>query len=255
MQDFSNLIRSVDPDRFLAGLFAPEERRDAYFLLCAFNHEIARAREVTSQGMLSLIRLQWWREVVEGTVRRHEVAEPLGEALNAGLLDRAALLAMIDAREAEADDEIADLAGLSAYLEGSAGGFAVAAGKLLGADDADLDRLRRLGAVYGLAGILANVVALARVERCLLPADALRAHGLTTHHVIADPRCAAPVIADLAGQGLGWFRAARGHLPRRAIAAALPAVLGARDLKRKGGHRRLLGDRLAVVYAAATARI
>ena len=255
MPDFTNLIRSVDPDRFLAGLFVPEEKRAAYFLLCAFNHEIARAREVTSQGLLSLIRLQWWREVVEGTLRRHEVAEPLREALAAGVLDRAALLAMIDAREAEADDEIADLASLAAYLEGSAGGFAVAAGMLLGADDRALERLRKLGAVYGLAGILANVSALARVERCLLPIDALAAHGLTPHHVIADPRCAALAIADLAGQGLGWFGAARGFLPRPVIAAALPAVLGSRDLKRKGGHRRLLGDRLAVVWSAATARV
>jgi 15-cis-phytoene synthase len=255
MQDFSALIRTVDPDRFLAGLFAPAERRPAYFLLCAFNHEIARAREVTSQGMLSLIRLQWWREVVEGTRRRHEVAEPLGEALEAGLLDRAALLAMIDAREAEADDEIADLATLRAYLEDSAGGFAVAAGKLLGADEVVQARLRRLGAVYGLAGVLANVSALARAGRCLLPADLLGAHGLTPHHVMHDPRSAAPAVAELAGQGLEWFGAARGDMPRRAVAAALPAVLGVRDLKRKGGHRRLLGDRLAVVWAAMTAKV
>jgi len=254
LRDFSALIREVDPDRFLAGLFVPAAKRPAYFVLCAFNHEIARAREVASIGMLALIRLQWWREVVEGVVRRHEVAEPLGQALAEGVLERDSLLAMIDAREAEADAEIADFASFAAYLDAGAGGFAVAAGHLLGAEAALLPRLRKLGAVYGMAGQLANVAALARHERCLLPTDRLAAHELSVHHVLHDPNCATPVLEELAGQGLGWFDEARGAMPRNVIAAALPAVLAARDLKR-GVHRRLLGDRLAVVRSALLGRI
>ena len=73
-------------------LFAPADRRETLFLLYAFNHELARAREVASQPTLALIRLQWWREVIEGARRRHEVAAPLGEALDAGRLDAADLL-------------------------------------------------------------------------------------------------------------------------------------------------------------------
>ena len=71
--------------------------------LYAFNHELARAREVVSEPPLALIRLQWWREVVEGAYRRHEVAEPLRAAVDAGELDRGDLLRLIDAREAEAE--------------------------------------------------------------------------------------------------------------------------------------------------------
>ncbi len=254
MSDFSARIREIDPDRFLAGLFVPSEKREAYFLLCAFNHELARAREVASLGMLALIRLQWWREVVEGTKRRHEIAEPLSEALEAGGLDQASLLSMIDAREAEADDAIPDLASLQTYLEGSAGGFAVAAGRLLGAGDADLGRLRRLGAVYGLAGLLLNVTALARQERCLLPQDILAAHALSVHDVIHDPRAAAPVVAELSALGLRWFSDASGRMPRAVIAAGLPAILAARDLRR-GVYRRLFGDRAALTIAGLAGRL
>ena len=60
------LVRRHDPDRFLTALFAPPEKRDALLTLYAFNHELARAREVASEPPLALIRLQWWREVVEG---------------------------------------------------------------------------------------------------------------------------------------------------------------------------------------------
>ena len=139
MTDLSPLgaiVRRHDPDRFLTTLFAPPNKREALFLLYAFNHELARAREVTSEPTLALIRLHWWREVVEGTSRRHEVAGPLGTALDAGVFDPADLLAMIDGREAEAEPSIATLADFRAYVLATAGGLAVAAGRLLGADNA-----------------------------------------------------------------------------------------------------------------------
>ena len=77
------LVRRHDPDRFLTALFAPPDRRDALLTLYALNHELARAREVVSEPPLALIRLQWWREVVEGAPRRHEVASPLSAAIAA----------------------------------------------------------------------------------------------------------------------------------------------------------------------------
>src|SRR6185436_14744881 len=114
--DLAALVRRHDPDRFLTALFAPPEKRDALLALYAFNHELARAREVVSEPPLALIRLQWWREVVEGAERRHPVATPLSVAIAAGELDRADLLAMIDAREIEAEPAVDTLAAWRAYL-------------------------------------------------------------------------------------------------------------------------------------------
>ena len=103
-QAIAALVRRHDPDRFLTALFAPPEKRDALLTLYAFNHELARAREVVSEPPLALIRLQWWREVVEGAHRRHEVADPLRAAIEAGAArSRATCCALIDAREAEAE--------------------------------------------------------------------------------------------------------------------------------------------------------
>src|SRR4051794_18666354 len=131
----ATLVRRHDPDRFLTALFAPSERRDALLTLYAFNHELARAREAVSEPGLALIRLQWWREVVEGAPRRHPVATPLAAAIAAGLFDIGDLLAIIDAREIEAEPLIETLAAWRDYLSGGAGGLAVAAGRLLGAPD------------------------------------------------------------------------------------------------------------------------
>jgi phytoene synthase len=253
-QTLANFAQAHDPDRFLAALFASQARREALFTLIAFNHELARAREVASQPMLALIRLQWWREVVEGARRQHEVATPLRHAIDAGLFQPDDLLSMIAAREHEADDEMPDLATWNRYVEGTAGGFAVAAGRMLGANEAQLQRLRSLGAAYGIAGQIALVPTLARRERCQLPADLLQANGLTPFHVIQRPESAEPVLAELAQQGLARIEAAGGRFPRHLIAAALPTVLARRDLRRRHRHR-LISDKLAVIKAALTSRI
>ena len=253
-QTLANFARQHDPDRFLAALFAPAQHREALFALIAFNHELARAREVASLPTLALIRLQWWREIALGERRKHEVATPLGHAIDSGHLASGDLLAMVDAREHETDDTMPDIDTWNRYLEGTAGGFAVAAGRMLGAGEADLGRLRSLGAAYGIAGQIANVTALAQRERCLLPSDLLATHGLTPYHVIQQPQAAAMVLDALAGQGLDRIATASGHFPRAIIAAALPAILARRDLQGRQRNRRL-ADKLAVLKAALTTRI
>lgn len=248
------MARSHDPDRFLCALFAPPARRESLFLLIALNHELARAREVTSQPMLALIRLQWWREVVEGVRKSHEVATPLSTLLGTGLLDPAELLALIDARETETE-EIATLADWRSYALAGAGGLALAAGRVLGA--ANQVGLRYLGAAYGVAGMLRSVPALAARGRCLLPVDVLAAHGQSAQSLARVPAATLqPPIATLAAVGQDFLAEARLHpVPRAARPAALPGVLARRDLRHPGETApRGLGDRLAVLAAMATGR-
>lgn len=256
---FADTVRRHDPDRFLTALFAPAEHRDTLLLLYAFNHELARASEVASEPTIALIRLQWWREVVEGTAKKHELATRLAAALDAGRLARPDLLAMLDAREVETERAVPDLDGWRAYLGGTAGGVAVAAGRVLGAPDPEAFRL--LGAAYGAAGVLRSAWVLARHGRCLLPEDALAAHGLTLESAIGAPDAPAflSVLRDLAREGRAMLRAGRpaAGIGRRTIAAVLTAVLAGRDLGRIAAPTgpRGLGDRLAVAAAGFRGRL
>jgi 15-cis-phytoene synthase len=54
-------VRRHDPDRFLAALFAPPVRRPALLVLCAFNHELARAREAARAAPPTTWRCCWRR--------------------------------------------------------------------------------------------------------------------------------------------------------------------------------------------------
>ncbi len=251
------IVQRHDPDRFFTALFAPPARRETLFTLYAVNHELARAREAVSNPMLALIRLQWWREVAEGARRRHEVAEPLGEALDEGRLLAADILGMIEGREAEAYP-IKDLAAFRDYALSAFGGVAAAAGHALGAEPPVRDALRHLGGAYGVTGVLRSVPVLARQDRCVLPLDVLHATGLTVADLIAPaPDKLRTVQAAVAGIGKGWLAAGRAiHLPRATIAAALPAVLAKRDLRHPGTNAaRRLADRVMVAVAAARGRV
>ena len=226
-------------------------------LLVALNHELARAREATSQPMLALIRLQWWREVAEGAVRRHEVAEPLAAALASGVIAPADVLAMIEGREAETEEAIPSFAARQNYVRSTAGALAVAMGRSLGADEAALERIGNLGTAYGVAGQIRNVAAVASQGRCLLPLDLLAGQGLVAESVVAQPHDPAllPVVAELASWGRQLLGSRR-LLARPVIAAALPGVLARRDfrhLNRTPGPRGA-GDKIAVAVAAAACR-
>jgi phytoene synthase len=224
---FLSRLRHADPDRFFCTLFAPAGSREALALLYLFNNELARARDVASEPLLALIRLQWWREVVEGQRKKHDVAAPLSDALEAGLFQAEDLAALITAREAEAD-EIADFPAFCAYARGTGGRLARIAGKVLGADSPELEDL---GTAYAIAGILRAAPYLARQNRSLLPADGTEPAYLAEH---------ARKLLRVKPQ-------------RIVLAAALPAVFAGRDLSRP--HERNLWDRLAVLRAGLTGRV
>jgi phytoene synthase len=258
LSPLGDALRRHDPDRFLTVLFAPPERRETLITLYAFNHELARAREVASQALLALIRLQWWREVVEGQARSHEVGTPLLAMIADGRLDRPTLLALIEARETEVDGDLPTLDAWRAWLMAGAGGLAVAAGQALGVTEpAMLEGLRLRGAAYGVGGLLRSRVVLAAQGRAPWPGDLLAERDLTPEAAAANPADPAmlAIFGALAAEGRSWLKQAEDlpPVPRAAVAAALPGVLARRDLRRPLSAEvrpRGLGDRMAVTMAA-----
>jgi phytoene synthase len=225
------MLRRADPDRFFCTLFAPAEKRQGLALLYLFNHELARAREVASQPLLALIRLTWWREVVDGALKQHEIATPLSKALDAGVFAAEDLRGLISAREMEAELEVFSTLQFYEYARGTAGKLARIAGKVLGADSSLIEDF---GTAYGISGMLRAAPFLARQQdRSLLPID-----GTSQQQLIAHAK------ALLTSE----------KPPRAALAAALTAVYARRDFGKPAGPRTA-GDRLAILRAAITGRI
>ena len=253
----ARVARLHDPDRFLVALFGPPARREALFVLIAFNHELARALERPSARgdagpIAAMIRLQWWREVVEGETRRHELACALQALIRQGLADRRTLLSIIDAREEEAAC-IDSLSQWETLQLAGAGGMQVALAEALGlGDPAMLQAARLTGAAYAAGAIVRHHRAILKAGRCPLPDDLLFASGSSREALLASeqPEPGAGVLDRLRGVGQSWLAQTQWPpLERSGIAAALPLVLARRDLAGRGAGARGIGDRLALTLA------
>src|SRR5215471_12238213 len=75
------LVRTVDKDFYLGGLFAPAAARAQLYALYAFASEIARVREAAREPLPGEIRLQWWRDTLGGKGRGDALANPVTAAL------------------------------------------------------------------------------------------------------------------------------------------------------------------------------
>ncbi len=236
-------VRRYDRGRFLTALFAPANRRDDLFALYAFNLEIAKVRETVTEPMLGRIRLQWWRETLEGfdrgEIRHHAVAEPLAEAMQRRRLSPERFTPLLDGREHDVEsDPPTDLAALEDYAQQTSATLVdLALDVLDGGHPAARVAARHVGIAHGLVGLLLAVPFRAAHGRVDLPQDLLDEAGLhpgAVKEAHGDPRLAKilRVLALRAGHHLNEARTHRRQVPRQALPALLPALIAERGLKR-----------------------
>ena len=236
-------VRRYDHDRYLTALFAPDSRRAALFALYAFNIEIAKIRETVSEPTLGLIRLQWWRETLDGLFdarpRHHAVALALAEAISRFGLTRRHFEHLVEGRARDFEDAPPeDLAALESYADATSGALTRLALEVLGAGGEDAMRAGHHGGVaWALCGLLRAVPFHARQRRVYLPGDLLAAAGVTPGAVCEGAGGAAVcgVVREVAARAefhLDRARQLRNAIPRGAVAAMLPLALVGSDLRR-----------------------
>ena len=261
-------VRLYDHDRFLTAIFAPVAVREHLFALYAFNIELAKVREVVSEPLIGQMRLQWWRDALDmllaGEDIAHEIARPLGEAIRAAGIGRAAFDPLIDARELDLErDPPADLPALLAYAEGTGAPVLAIALRMAGAgvDTAEIARLAGRG--WALTGLLRAVPFHARKHRLYLPADRLEQGGVRVSRLfdLKPESGLADVVRAIGEQARADFAGARKlvrRLPRKTRSPALLIELGRMYLSdlegagwdpftlEKQAPRRLAAARLAL---------
>ncbi len=183
-----NIVRQQDSDRFLLSLFAPRAVRPALWALFAFNYEIAKTRDVVSETTIGLIRLQWWREAIaeiyeDKSVRRHEVVQPLAEAIKTHDLPRDLFDKLIYAREFDLEDVApATLEGLMNYCEYTSAPLFELALKIIGEDNNDT-HLVDISKYYALVGVIRAVPYMLQQRQMMLPQDILTKHNLSPQKI------------------------------------------------------------------------
>lgn len=201
-----DLVRQGDKDRYLAGLFAPENKRADLFALYAFNVEIARIRDHVREPHLGEIRLQWWQDTIDtifhGDKQEHPVAVALGRAITQSDLPKHAFKALISAHIFDFySDPMPSLIDLEGYLGETSSALIQLATLILaghdGLENAEVSGLA--GVAFGMAGLLRSLPLHHKRQQCFIPQEILARRDLNAQSFF-DPKhdaAAGIVISEL----------------------------------------------------------
>lgn len=185
-----DLARKYDHDRFLACLLAPAHSQMGLFVLLAFNSELARARESVSEPMLGEIRLQWWRDAMDGIFlakpRRHPTCLALADMIRERPLHRYLFEQVIDARSADMTGlPPEDLDGLVEYARATTAPLHRLLLLWLGIDDEQVFAVSdHVAIAWSLTGLLRATNYLAQQHRLVLPKQRLLAYNVQPDDVM-----------------------------------------------------------------------
>src|SRR5215207_1582114 len=185
------LVREGDRDRYFATLFAPADKRPSLFALYAFNLEVARVGESVSAPVPGEIRLQWWRDALQGEARGNVRANPVAAALDETMvrfrLPRQALVDLVDARTFDLyDDPMPTIADLEGYAGETSSALIRLASIILndGTDPGAVEAAGHAGVAYGIAGLLRDFPSHARRGQVYLPAQVFNRHGVSRDDIV-----------------------------------------------------------------------
>ncbi|TRB02956.1 MULTISPECIES: phytoene/squalene synthase family protein [Rhizobium/Agrobacterium group] len=228
-------LRDTDRDRYLACLLSPADKRNSLAALYAFNAEIARIRDSVREALPGEVRMQWWRDLLEGNAHGDSLSHPVAAALLTAIeqyrLPRPVLANMIEARIFDLyDDLFEDRNALEGYAGETASALIQLASLVLSAEDAtaSAEAAGHAGVAQAMAGILLLMPLHRRRGQVYIPADMLAAAGLDRETFLeGDDRQRVGIAIELfAAHALDHLeKARRAKIPRSVFAAYLPVAL------------------------------
>lgn len=253
------LVRAADRDRYLAALYAPEDRRADLLALYAFNAEISGIRDRVSQALPGEIRLQWWRDLIAAKDADAGAGHPVAEALLAAIerhrLPREALQNYLDARIFDLyDDPMPTRGDLEGYCGETAAAILQLSSLVLDAEAAvrTAELAGHAGCAQAITGLLRLLPLHRRRGQCYVPKDLLAAAGTSPEEFLAgdggpNVQRAVDAMIALAREHLTAFERGAAGLPPSLRPAFLPlAPTGAQLTKMQGRERELMDASLDI---------
>lgn len=221
-------LRVTDIDRYLALLLMPEAVQADLATLLLFNAEIAAIRDRIREPLPGEIRLQWWREVLDGErageAEAHPLASRLLEMVARRGLPLSPLTGMCEARVFDLyDDPMPDRISYEGYAGETASALLQLSAFLLDADASAKTATAsgHAGVAQAVAGHLMLLPISQARGQVFIPGDLLAATGLDRDSLLAGENKTAIEAAIRAFAGFG-----RDHLvkARKALRDVAPEV-------------------------------
>lgn len=232
-----NLLEQADYDRYLSLLYAPEDKRGALAAVYAFNVEIARIRDVAKDALPGEVRLQWWRDLINGSGHGETENHPVAAALMATIKQYSLPIQVFDAYcEARIFDLYNDPMPTRNDLEGYCGETASVLIQMA-AIILDADAAPDFTESSGHAGVAQSITGLLRLmplhrsrSQVYMPADIMQAVGLNAESFLASSHEAerknlVDAMLALADEHYVAYKKASRSMPKSLKPAFLPVSL------------------------------
>ncbi|MFN0220037.1 MAG: phytoene/squalene synthase family protein [Hyphomicrobium sp.] len=225
-EDVRKIARSGEPDRYLAALLAPRDRRDDLIAFAALSADLRRIAGAISEPSLGEIRVQWMREAIAGMIQGERSGQPLADAVGDVMRRRGIGIALLDDlfdatahglhASAPPDDDA-----LALHLDMTEGAlFRVSAAALaVEMTDRFNGAIGHAAKAYGLARIGMDLPWLLARGRSPLPQSWLAGEDAT------DYKAALTRLADESSAALSACREAVYGCPAALITALLPLAV------------------------------
>lgn len=248
-------LRETDRDRYLACLLLPEDKASFISPLYAFNAEIARIRDLVRDPLPGEIRMQWWRDILNGEKASEADAHPIAKALMKTITDYQLPVQifqnLIDSRVFDLyDDPMADVTSLEGYAGETASALIQLSSLVLDpvAAAASASAAGHAGIAQAVAGLLLLMPLHRHRGQVYVPQTLLSATGLDRDSFLAgkDKLRIDAAIEAFAGLGRDHLLKARGmssEISQSNKLAFLPVSLAEPVLNRAARLKSVLFDK------------
>lgn len=248
------MLRDTDRDRYLATLLSPADKRPALAALYAFSAELARVRDLVHEPLPGEVRLQYWRDLLQGQAHGASEANPVAAELLAAIeayrLPRQTLVSMTEARIFDLyDDAMESRTALEGYAGETASALIQLASLILSPENAaqSAEAAGHAGVAQAISGLLMLMPLHRHRGQVYVPAEILSATGLDRDAFLAGQdkdriSAAVEAFAGLGRDHLAKARAATGSIAPAVFPAFLPVVLAEPVLKKAQGSGSRLFD-------------
>ncbi|XP_072881760.1 NADH dehydrogenase (ubiquinone) complex I, assembly factor 6 isoform X2 [Hemitrygon akajei] len=173
----AQVVRSRDYEGFLTSLLLPSELRCSVFALRAFNVELAQVQDVVSQKTLGLMRIQFWRQLIEDVYSNNPSHQPIAielwKAVRKHKLTKRWFLRIIDEREKNLNENAyRNIQEFESYAENAQSSFIYLLLEVLGVRDLHADHAAsHIGKAQGIVTCLRATPYHSTRRKVYLPLD------------------------------------------------------------------------------------
>jgi len=240
----SGFLKEHDRDRYLSSLVLPHEKRTEIQVLYAFAADVAAVPARVSEPGPGEIRLQWWRDMLEGTEHGAVSGNPLAAAIRDILakyeIPATPLVRLVAARRFDLyQDPMPDVATFEGYAGETVSVLYHYAALILadGQEPETGDAAGHLGVAHALIGHMRAFSYNAAHGRIYLPTDRFSAEGVSEQQIFVgkpSPELARTfeTFRHLATDHLDKARAAISDLPKAVRPAFAQIAILQPQLKR-----------------------